>query len=76
MQCKYHISIHRKCDMSKIDKCWYQRKEISYSFNCGSYLSPEIYTFDSCQDNNEDTFEFFYINNNNETEPGVNLTRI
>ena len=40
------------------------------SSNYGSHLSPKIYTFDSCLDNNEDNFVIFDINNNNETEPG------
>ena len=70
IQCKYYISIHRNLNISKIDRCWYQRKGIPQSYNYGSYLSPEIYTFDSYLDNNEDNFEFFDINNNNETEPG------
>ena len=70
MQCKQYISIHRYFDLSKIDKCWYQRKGISQSTDYGSYLSPKIQTFHSCLDNNECNFEFFDINNNNETEPG------
>ena len=36
----------------------------------GSYSSSIIDTFDSCLDNDKDNFEFFDINNNNETEPG------
>ena len=68
--------MHRKYDKSKIDKCWYQRKGISKSSNYCSYLSPEIYTFHSCLDNNEDNFEIFDINNDNETKLGVYLMKI
>ena len=70
MQYKHHISIHRKFDVSKINKCWYQRKWISQSSNYGSYFSPKMYRFDSYLDNNENNFEIFDINNNNEMEPG------
>ena len=33
-------------------------------------MSSKILTFYSCLDNNEDNFEFFDINNNNETKLG------
>ena len=68
MQCKHHISINRTFDKSNIGKHCYQRKEILQSSNYGPYLSPKMYTFDSCLDNNEDNFEIFDINNNNDTK--------
>ena len=70
MQCKYYIYINRKFDMKTLDKCWYQRKGTWQSSNYGSYSSPQIYTFDSCQDNDEDNFDIFDIHNNNKTVAG------
>ena len=70
MQCKHHISIHRKFDMSKIDKGWYKMKGIPQSSNYDSYSFRKIYAFHSCLENDEDNLEIFDIHNNNETELG------
>ena len=70
MQCKHAISKNSNVDISKIDKCWNQRKGISQSSNYSSHSSPNTHIFDSCLGNDEDNYVFFHINNNNKTEPG------
>ena len=73
IECKHRISINRKIDISKIDKCWYKRKGLSLLSNYGPFSSPKIYTFDCWLDYDEDNFEIFDNNYHND-DPEIECT--
>ena len=71
MQCKYKISIPRKFDILKIDRCWHKRKGISMSSKLRSYSSLRLFSTDLNIDSDESNFDIFYnnsINDYSETE--------
>ena len=70
MHWKHHIFINRNFDMSIIDKGWYQKKGVSQLSNYGSYSSPNHIHLILVWIMMKLTLIFFYIKNNNETNPG------
>ena len=69
MQYKHNISlfISRRFDLTKFDKCRYQRKVITSLANHGSYFSPKIRKFDNNL-NDEETYGTLNIQNVDEVE--------
>ena len=79
MQCLHQISILKKNEVSKIDRCWHKRKGISMSSNLISYSSLRLFSMTLNIDNDESNFNIFdnnIINDYSEAENCFDLDMI
>ena len=73
IQCEDLLSLNNTHDITKIGKCWHQRKGVTRSTIVGVYVTPNIFNFYNIDLNNDDDnklygFDMYYDTNNNELD--------